>query len=82
MSSRTGLHVAVVKGGRSAERQVSIISGRECAAALRRVGYKVSEVDAGNDLPKELVQLSQISYLMLCTVGMEKMDAFRAYLNG
>ena len=58
MSSRTGLHVAVVKGGRSAERQVSIISGRECAAALRRVGYKVSEVDAGNDLPKELAQLS------------------------
>ena len=58
MSSRTGLHVAVVKGGRSAERQVSLVSGRECAAALRRVGYKVSEVDAGNDLPKELVQLS------------------------
>ena len=58
MSSRTGLHVAVVKGGRSNERQVSIISGRECAAALRRVGYKVSEVDAGKDLPKELVQLS------------------------
>jgi D-alanine-D-alanine ligase len=58
MSSRTGLHVAVVKGGRSAERQVSIVSGRECAAALRRVGYKVSEVDAGNDLPKELAKLS------------------------
>ena len=58
MSSRTGLHVAVVKGGRSAERQVSLVSGRECAAALRRVGYKVSEVDAGIDLPKELVQLS------------------------
>ena len=58
MSSRTGLHVAVVKGGRSAERQVSLVSGRECAAALRRLGYKVSEVDAGNDLPKELVQLS------------------------
>jgi len=58
MSSRTDLHVAVVKGGRSAERQVSLVSGRECAAALRRLGYKVSEVDAGNDLPKELVQLS------------------------
>ena len=58
MSSRTGLHVAVVKGGRSTERQVSIVSGRECAAALRRVGYKVSEVDAGKDLPKELVKLS------------------------
>ena len=58
MSSRTGLHVAVVKGGRSAERQVSLVSGRECAAALRRVGYKVSEVDAGSDLPKELFQVS------------------------
>ncbi len=58
MSSRTGLHVAVIKGGRSAERQVSLVSGRECAAALRRVGYKVSEVDAGNDLPKKLIQLS------------------------
>ena len=58
MSSRAGIHVAVVKGGRSAERQVSLVSGRECAAALRRVGYKVSEVDAGNDLLQELVQLS------------------------
>ncbi len=58
MSSRAGLHVAVVRGGRSAERPVSMVSGRECAAALRRVGYKVSEVDAGKDLPKELVKLS------------------------
>ena len=58
MSSRTDLHVAVVKGGHSVERQVSLVSGRECAAALRRVGYKVSEVDAGNDLPKELGRLS------------------------
>ena len=58
MSSRAGLHVAVVKGGRSVERRVSMVSGRECAAALRRVGYKVSEVEAGNDLPKELVKLS------------------------
>ena len=58
MSSRTDLHVAVVKGGRSVERQVSLVSGRECAAALRRVGYKVSEVDAGNDLTEELGRLS------------------------
>ena len=52
MSSRTDRHVVVVKGGHSVERQVSLVSGRECAAALRRVGYKVTEVDAGNDLPK------------------------------
>ena len=37
---------------------MSLVSGRECAAALRRVGYKVSEVDAGNDLTKELGRLS------------------------
>ena len=49
MSSRTNLHVAVVNGGRSAERQVSKVSGRECSAALRRLGYKVSEVEAGNN---------------------------------
>ena len=58
MSSRTDRHVVVVKGGHSVERQVSLVSGRECAAALRRVGYKVTEVDAGNDLPKELFKLS------------------------
>ena len=58
MSSRTDRHVVVVKGGHSVERQVSLVSGRECAAALRRVGYKVTEVDAGNDLPKELCKLS------------------------
>ena len=58
MSSRTNLHVAVVNGGRSAERQVSIVSGRECSAALRRLGYKVSEVEAGNDLPEVLSQLN------------------------
>ena len=40
MSSRTDRHVVVVKGGHSVERQVSLVSGRECAAALRRVGYK------------------------------------------
>ena len=58
MSSRTDRHVVVVKGGHSVERQVSLVSGSECAAALRRVGYKVTEVDAGNDLPKELCKLS------------------------
>ncbi len=37
-------------GGPSAEREVSLSSGRECAAALRGEGYDVTEIDAGADL--------------------------------
>ena len=51
MSSRTSPTVAVVMGGPSAEREVSLNSGRACAAALREHGnYNVVEVDAGPDL--------------------------------
>ncbi|MFY9241133.1 MAG: D-alanine--D-alanine ligase [Roseovarius sp.] len=45
-------------GGPSAEREVSLSSGRECAAALRDEGYKVVEVDAGRDLAMRLVEIS------------------------
>ena len=40
-------HVAVLMGGLSSEREVSLVSGKECAAALERLGAKVSAVDAG-----------------------------------
>ncbi len=49
-SSRTLPKVAVLMGGPSAEREVSLSSGRECAAALRGEGYQVIEVNAGADL--------------------------------
>lgn len=54
MSSRTLPKVAVLKGGPSAEREVSLSSGRECAAALRGEGFEVVEIDAGADLPARL----------------------------
>ncbi len=54
MSSRATPKVVVIKGGPSAEREVSLSSGRECAAALRQAGYDVIEVDAGLDLPSQL----------------------------
>jgi D-alanine-D-alanine ligase len=41
-------------GGPSAEREVSLSSGRECAQALRLAGFEVSELDAGSDLPARL----------------------------
>ncbi|MCT4553393.1 MAG: D-alanine--D-alanine ligase [Pelagimonas sp.] len=56
VSGRTFQKVALLKGGPSAEREVSLVSGRECAAALRGEGYEVIEIDAGPDL---VVQLEQ-----------------------
>ena len=43
-------HVAVLMGGWSAEREVSLRSGKACADALSRVGYRVSAIDAGRDV--------------------------------
>lgn len=54
MSSRATPKVAVLKGGPSAEREVSLSSGRECATALREAGYDVVEIDAGADLAVRL----------------------------
>jgi D-alanine-D-alanine ligase len=56
-SSRMAPEVAVLMGGLSAEREVSLVSGRECAAALRAAGYRVTEVDCGPDLPARLADL-------------------------
>ena len=41
-------------GGFSAEREVSLSSGAECAKALRVAGYDVVEIDAGADLAERL----------------------------
>ena len=43
-------HVAVLMGGWSAEREVSLRSGRACADALMRQGYRVTRIDVGRDI--------------------------------
>ena len=48
--------VAVVYGGWSSEREVSISSGTQMAAAARQAGYDVVEVDATRDLAAQLRQ--------------------------
>jgi D-alanine-D-alanine ligase len=58
MSSRAAPKVAVLMGGMSAERDVSLSSGRECATALRVAGYSVIEVDAGLDLAMRLTEIA------------------------
>jgi D-alanine-D-alanine ligase len=50
-------HVAVLMGGWSAEREVSLSTGAECATALRQAGYRVTEVDVGRDVPLVLAKL-------------------------
>ena len=45
-------------GGISFEREVSLISGREVAAALRNEGYEVIELDAGPDVAMRLSDFS------------------------
>ncbi len=42
--------VAVLMGGCSAEREVSLVSGRACAAGLREAGYEAIEIDVGRDV--------------------------------
>ncbi|MDA5094471.1 D-alanine--D-alanine ligase [Aliiroseovarius sp. KMU-50] len=46
--------VVMLMGGPSAEREVSLTSGRECAKALRAEGFEVVELDAGPDLVERL----------------------------
>ena len=58
MSGRTTPKVAVLMGGPSAEREVSLVSGRECAKALREEGYDVTELDAGQDIAERLRALA------------------------
>ncbi|MEM8753974.1 MAG: D-alanine--D-alanine ligase [Pseudomonadota bacterium] len=53
MSSRTS-RVAVLKGGWSAEREVSLVSGAACGEALRAAGYETVEIDAGRALADQL----------------------------
>ena len=43
--------VALLMGGWSPEREVSLSSGRECAKALADHGYRVKAIDVGRDLP-------------------------------
>lgn len=52
-----GKHVAVLMGGWSSERQVSLWSGKPCAEGLERAGYRVTPVDVGRDVSAVLSKL-------------------------
>ncbi|MEA2992052.1 MAG: D-alanine-D-alanine ligase [Alphaproteobacteria bacterium] len=50
-------HVAVLMGGWSAEREVSLRSGKASVDALERQGYRVTRVDVGRDIAAVLTGL-------------------------
>jgi D-alanine-D-alanine ligase len=52
-----GKHVAVLMGGFSSERPVSLSSGNACAEALEGEGFEVSRVDVGHDVATVLAEL-------------------------
>ena len=52
-----GKRVAVLLGGPSAEREVSLRSGAACAKALRERGHETIEIDAGPDLAERLAAI-------------------------
>jgi D-alanine-D-alanine ligase len=50
-------HVAVLMGGWSSEREISLRSGRHCAEALEQRGYRVTRIDVGRDIATVLQTL-------------------------
>src|SRR5919206_227013 len=50
-------HVAVLMGGWSSERPVSLSSGKACADATEAAGYRVTRVDVGRDVGRVLAEL-------------------------
>ena len=59
MSSTTGKfhHIAVLMGGWSSERDVSLRSGAACASALEQLGYRVTPIDVNRDIAGQLAAL-------------------------
>lgn len=53
----TAKHVAVLMGGFSSERPVSLATGNPCADGLERAGYKVTRVDVDRDISRVLSEL-------------------------
>lgn len=44
------MRIGVLYGGWSSEREISILSGRRVASALKNRGYEVLEIDVGRDI--------------------------------
>jgi D-alanine-D-alanine ligase len=65
-------HVAVLKGGRSLERQVSLVSGARVEDALERLGHEVVGIDVGVDFLARLEEAAcDVAFIALHGPGGE-----------
>ncbi len=71
-------HVAVLMGGWSAEREVSLRSGKACADALVRLGYRVTRIDVGRDIASVLNTVKPDVALNVLHGGRARMARCRA----
>jgi len=64
--------IGVLMGGRSAERSISLKTGKAVLQSLQRQGFKARAIDAGVDLPFKLRREKiQVAYLALHGPGGE-----------
>ena len=55
---RTDLHVAVLMGGWSAEREVSLVSGAGVADACEALGWRVTRVDMDRSVAAAIAEIA------------------------
>ena len=60
--------IAVLQGGMSAEREVSLRTGAAAASALMARGYRIVSIDADRDLPRRLID-EKIDIAFICLHG-------------
>ena len=74
------LHVVVLMGGWSAEREISLRSGKACADALERIGFRVTRINVDRDVAAALtaakpdVALNLLGYVpfgFLCIAALQ-----------
>jgi D-alanine-D-alanine ligase len=66
------VRVAVLKGGRSLERGVSLRSAARVEDALERLGHEIVAIDAGADLVERLIEAEpEVSFVAMHGVGGE-----------
>jgi len=56
------LHIAVLMGGWSAEREVSLMSGKGISEALESLGHRVTRIDMGHDVRNGPTRLREQPY--------------------
>ena len=82
-------HVAVLMGGWSSERPVSLSSGNACADGLERAGYRVSRIDVSRDrypnlirMPEPVIDVVFAGLYLRPDVGVETAADFARYRFG